>query len=117
MKSVIRHVIDHDIQYNALAFICPGCLVMEGRHGTGLHMLPVNSNVKTPSWTWDGDSLLPTLTPSILTKWKGAGLEVVCHSFLTEGVFNFLSDCTHSLVGKKVEMVDLPDWFIKETNE
>lgn len=35
-----------------------------------------------------------------------------CHSFLTGGVWNFLSDCAHPLSGHRVPMVDLPDWLI-----
>jgi hypothetical protein len=31
----------------------------------------------------------------------------VCHSFVSEGVIQFLDDCTHSLVGQSVE---LPPW-------
>lgn len=104
MKSSLRHIDDHGVKYDALAFWCPGC---ENEHGgRGLHMLPVNSTVKTPSWTWDGDLEAPTLSPSILTH---IGDEV-CHSFLRVGVFEFLSDCTHRHAGKHVPMPDLPGW-------
>ncbi len=112
MKAMIRHVDDHGLLYDAIAFICPGCVAMDGR--TGLHLLPVNSTVKEPSWDWDGNLLKPTLSPSILT---GKGSPKICHSFLRDGVFEFLGDCTHMLAGKKVAMPDLPDWFVKETNE
>ncbi len=47
MKSMLRHVDDHGLQYNCLMFVCPGCIEMYG--GSGLHMLPVNSDVKNPS--------------------------------------------------------------------
>ncbi len=110
MKSQIRHVVDHGKLYDCLAFVCPGCIAMLG--GTGLHMLAVNSTIKTPAWTWDGDLVVPTLRPSILT---GRGTPNICHSFLRAGVFEFLNDCAHSLAGKKVPMPDLPEWFIKET--
>lgn len=38
-----------------------------------------------------------------------------CHSFLRNGVWEFLGDCAHSLAGQKVPMVPLPDWVVKET--
>ncbi len=112
MKSQIRKVKDHGVEYEALAFVCPGCLDMGG--GSGLHLLPVNSSIKSPSWDWDGDLVHPTLNPSILT---GKGSKNICHSFLRNGVFEFLSDCSHGLVGQRVEIPDLPDWFIRETEE
>lgn len=112
MKAMIRQVDDHGKNYSCVAFVCPGCVDMLG--GSGLHMLAVNTSVKSPSWDWDGNLQKPTLSPSILT---GKGSKNVCHSFLRAGVFEFLTDCTHSLAGKKVEMPDLPEWFTKENNE
>lgn len=109
MKSMLRTVNDHGIEYEALMFVCPGCLDQDG--GTGLHMLPVNTDKKSPAWTWDGNLETPTLSPSILT---GKGSSKICHSFLRNGVFEFLSDCTHSMSDQKVPMVDLPDWMVNE---
>lgn len=31
----------------------------------------------------------------------------VCHSFVTDGKIQFLSDCTHDLAGQTVDMVDI----------
>ncbi len=109
MKSMLRQVDDHSLQYDCLMFVCPGCIEMAG--GSGLHMLPVNSNVKKPQWEWDGNLIRPTLSPSILT---GKSSPKVCHSFLREGIFEFLGDCAHSLAGQKVEIPDLPSWVIDE---
>lgn len=109
MKAMIRRVNDHSKTYDCLAFVCPGCIDMLG--GSGIHVLAVNSTVKSPSWSWDGNLEKPTLSPSVLT---GKGSDKICHSFLKKGVFEFLGDCNHSLAGQKVEMVDLPDWFVKE---
>lgn len=113
MKTQIRHVTHGDIEYDALCFICPGCEAMKD-FGTGLHMLPVNSTVKNPQWTWDGNLERPTVSPSILTRYPRGDHTDVCHSFLRDGVFEFLSDCTHPLAGQKVELPDLPEWFTKE---
>ena len=104
MKSVLHWVDDHGVRYQHLMFWCPGC-EEDGRGG--LHALPVNTDKKSPSWDWDGNLEAPTLSPSILT---GAGSSKICHSFLRNGVFEFLSDCTHALAGQSVPMPDLPDW-------
>lgn len=112
MKSQIRNIDDHGIHYQALAFVCPGCVAAGG--GSGLHLLPVNTDEHKPSWTWDGNLVYPTVTPSILT---GKDSENVCHSFLEAGIFHFLDDCTHSLVGQYARMPDLPEWFTNETLE
>jgi len=109
MKSMIRTVNDHGLEYTCLMFICPGCIEMLG--DSGLHILPVNSKGKNPNWEWDGNLIRPTVSPSILT---GRDSPNVCHSFLRVGIFEFLSDCSHSLAGQKVEMPDLPHWVVDD---
>lgn len=104
MKALLRTVNDHGETYDALLFVCPGCV--EGG-GSGFHMLPVNSPHHSPSWTWNGDLEAVTLSPSILTR-GGPDGSAVCHSFLTDGVFNFLTDCTHSMAGQRVPLPDFP---------
>ena len=108
MKSMLRTVNDHGLEYPCLMFICPGCAE---DLGSGLHMLPVNTTVKEPAWSWDGNLEKPTITPSILT---GRDSDKICHSYLKEGIFQFLEDSTHSLAGTFVEIPDLPDWVIDE---
>lgn len=95
-------------------FYCPGC---------------GGSHAPADTWSFNGDLEKPTFSPSILVKWfkcdnpddlfgtdgkvkigqdgRVAGKDIVCHSFITDGKINFLSDCTHHLAGK---IVDLPDW-------
>ncbi|HSW89826.1 MAG TPA: DUF6527 family protein [Patescibacteria group bacterium] len=109
MKSLLVNVDDHGIKYQCLAFVCPGCAL---NGGTGLHMLPVNTDQKSPAWDWDGNTEAPTISPSILTGKDDDAHR--CHSFLTAGVFNFLDDCVHDLKGQSVQMPDLPEWFIEE---
>ena len=105
MKARLQHVNDHGIEYDVLVFCCPGCAENDGNDG--FHMIPVNTSVHSPSWDWDGNLEAPTLSPSILT--RGVG-RAVCHSFLKAGVFQFLTDSTHSLAGRNVEMPTLPVW-------
>ena len=72
----------------------------------GWHMLPVNSTSESPSWDWDENTENPTLSPSVLT-FGYHGKEGRCHSFIRNGMIEFLGDCTHSLAGATVP---LPEW-------
>lgn len=105
MKTRLRTVNDHGVTYDALMFVCPGCKVGGPEGYEGLHMLPVNSENHTPSWNWNGDLEHPTLEPSVLT--RGYSL---CHSYLRNGKFEFLTDSEHPLSGQTVDIPDLPEW-------
>lgn len=85
-----------------------------------MRIIPVQTTGKregTPNWTWNGSLDAPTLRPSILTSWEGGDplVKIVCHSFVNDGVVQFLSDCTHELAGKYVPLLDfdLDDTFDK----
>jgi hypothetical protein len=100
----------------AWRFFCPGC---------GEHHAPIEGR-----WGFNGDVERPTFTPSILVRsghysdgnttecWcnftERTGLTsdfkcTVCHSFVTDGKIQFLSDCTHSLAGQTVELPEIDD--------
>lgn len=87
-----------------IRFECPGC--------GDPHVVPVGTSKN--AWGFNGNLERPTLTPSILVRWKASdpddpeavALEHVCHSFVTDGHIQFLGDCTHALAG---QTVDLPD--------
>ena len=122
--AALRHIVDGDLTYDSLMFWCPGCEYPDedGEPQEGAHMLPVNSAVKTPQWTWNGSLEAPTLSPSILTRQEhkrrrvdGVSTDVglfVCHSFMVDGQMQFLGDCTHALAGQTVPLPPLPDWFM-----
>lgn len=84
-------------------FWCPGC---DQAHGVV---------VDAPNgWTWDGDLERPTFTPSVLVHEHETlddnGIRTMtprCHSFVTDGQIQFLTDSTHPLAG---QTVDLPAW-------
>jgi hypothetical protein len=83
-----------------VVFDCPGC-------GT-THALRVRTpTAGRPSWEFNGSVDKPTLQPSILatTSWKG--VQQVCHSFVTDGRIQFLSDCTHELAGQTVDLQEV----------
>lgn len=72
-------------------FHCPGC---------------ANAHpVEVPRWSWNGSLERPTFTPSLLCNKDHPASR--CHSFITDGMIHFLSDCWHPLAGQTVE---IPDW-------
>lgn len=114
MKTKLIAVNDHGTHYTSLLFVCPGCKAAGRKGYDGLHMLPVNSpHLEKPSWDWDENLEKPTLSPSILTRGGALGKDGICHSFLREGVFEFLTDSTHELSGRKIHIPDLPEWAVR----
>jgi hypothetical protein len=106
---VAREVNNDGRIYTQHYYWCPGC--------DTLHAVAINpgKNGNGAGWTFTGTLEKPTYTPSELTTWTyGEGetkKEHRCHTFITDGVIDFLSDCTHELRGK-VPMIPLPDWFV-----
>ena len=86
-----------------LTFWCPGC--------DGAHQIAVGEG-PGPRWGWNNDVDRPTFTPSVLVTYDGSdadtpdGIPSVCHSFVTDGQIQFLSDCTHALAGQTVPIPD-----------
>jgi len=114
VKAKLRHCKDGAKEYDLLWLWCPGC----DEH----HAVKVN----TPSgWGWNGSEEKPTITPSILVRGikpisdeeaqrilrreHFEPIPTVCHSFVTDGKIQFLSDSTHSLAGQTVDLSDLDD--------
>lgn len=84
-----------DPTYVELLWRCAGC--------GDIHACPVRgSRIERPRWDWNGSLVAPTLSPSILKR-PGAG--PVCHSFVRDGVVDFLGDCAHPLAGQTVAML------------
>ena len=75
-------------------YYCPGC--------DSCHMVYLDR------WTISGDlEINPTVSPSILVRY---GDGQICHSFIREGKIEYLSDCTHSLAGQTIDMIDIDDY-------
>lgn len=108
----VIHPVQHrpDVNEFNFMFFCPGC---ECGHGIVTHM--------GNRWTFNGDMVKPTISPSILVtgvqplsdeEWevymaggtKPEKRPLVCHSFVNNGMIQFLSDCTHKLAGQTVPL-------------
>jgi hypothetical protein len=77
-------------------FHCPGC-----HYGHSFEVDAPNG----AGWKWNGSLDRPTFTPSLLVNKDYPAQR--CHSYVTDGRIQFLSDCFHALKG---QTVDLPDW-------
>ncbi len=102
------------------SFQCPGC--------KETHAIPTAPG-QPHCWGFNGDVERPTFTPSILARtghylpgWKPPHCWCnynerfpdpvdykcgVCHSFVTDGNIQFLSDCTHDLAGQTVPLPEI----------
>lgn len=107
IRRMVKPVEDRGVRYECITFVCPGCKAGGPPGYEAVHSLPVNTIGIEPSWDWDGNIDAPTLNPSILTT-----TPVRCHGYLRAGIFEFLNDSEHPLAGKKVPMVNLPDWVV-----
>ena len=87
----------------SVMFECPGC----GEN----HGFPVDGS---RGWSWNGDVDRPTITPSILARGhkfvsedSDDTIPYICHSFVTDGRIQFLSDCTHANAGQTVDLLEV----------
>lgn len=90
-----------------MSFICPGC--------NRRHVVAVGTG-SGPRWSWNGDLVKPTFSPSVLVTWTepsdvpeefddtSKDIEKRCHSFVTNGEIQYLQDCTHSMAGSTVPL-------------
>lgn len=109
--NVLRKVENSSV----VTFWCPGC---EESH-----------QVDTEKWEFNGDYEKPTFAPSYLT-WNDPNPNAMpehdptgkyrngfrCHSYIKDGKIEFLSDCTHWLVGQTVDLENMPEKLASSTN-
>ena len=77
-----------------------------------MRIIPVmisGTRAGTGKWTWNGSVDSPTLKPSILTRGGPPQTPIVCHTFVNDGLVQFLSDCTHELAGQTVPLCDVEE--------
>lgn len=128
-----KKVVDSEGRFVGIRINCPGC---GDRHVLCVRPIPegmVESPhyANAPHWQFNGDYESPYLSPSVhvLTGHYASGKRCeddcwctyyekhpeepkqfecyVCHSFIRDGMIEFLGDCTHHLAGKKVPLLDI----------
>lgn len=93
-----------------VSYWCQGCQES--------HSIPVTG---PRAWSWDGNAEAPTFSPSVLVtrpanpeaseEFKEYRSALRCHTFVRNGMVEFLTDCTHSLAGQTQPLPDLPDYM------
>jgi len=89
--NVYNGVKYHHTQY---LYMCPGCGY---EHAFGLR-------TEGGHHEFNGDLNRPTVSPSLLQNFVPGAM---CHSFIRDGMIQFLSDCTHKLAGQTVELPEI----------
>jgi hypothetical protein len=96
---------------NQYGITCPACAMG--------HMLK--------GWTFNGNLERPTFTPSLLVTGQlrfptdeelerittGEKVDIpdgICHSYITDGNIQYLTDCTHAFAGKTLELPTYGDY-------
>lgn len=104
---------DHGETYPAYFWWCPGCASWDPDGSVGAHIFYV------PPWTFDNDDMdTPSFSASYLVyarpahdQYKG---QPRCHSFVKNGMIQYLGDSEHSLQGQTIPMAPVPDWLRHE---
>jgi hypothetical protein len=93
--------------YDGYMLWCPGCKFA--------HVIYTKNAPGKPVWKFDGNEEKPTFEPSLLCTWgdsepttEKAPVRHVCHSFIRDGQWQFLGDCTHELANKTVPLEPFP---------
>jgi len=79
-----------DSAYRCLMWRCAGC--------REIHCCQVAGKPQQAIWAWNGSTTKPTLSPSVLKRPEYSESGKRCHSFVREGVVEFLADSDHELV-------------------
>lgn len=97
MADVVKRYTNEGETEVLLVFLCPGCKY--GHHarikGSG------------PVWGWNGSMDKPTFTPSLLVNQHYP--ESRCHSWVRDGMIEFLPDSFHELKGQTVPLPPAED--------
>ena len=112
MAKIKRYTEADGGYHGELAFFCPGC---KHKHFINDKLTEIPDLPSSHIWEFNGDFDKPTIRDSVLTrsyqKNPNTGVYDIefdrCHSFITEGMIEFLSDCQHSLAGQTVELPEI----------
>ncbi|MFI5161224.1 MAG: DUF6527 family protein [Sphingobacteriales bacterium] len=77
-------------------FFCPGCMMN--------HVIDTTPTNERAYHVLTGSLSSPTIKASVLSNPNNLAGRPRCHSFITDGVIDFLNDCTHDLAGQKVKL-------------
>ena len=87
-----------------LGALCPAC---KYEHAFRVDADYWTTQLSKAPWTFNGDFESPTFSPSMLA--AASNPKHRCHSFLRNGVWEFLDDCGHDMAGQKVPMIPIKE--------
>lgn len=82
---------------------CPACKEANP-NSDGLHCLNVSRIHR-----FNGNYESPTFEPSLMA---ATPKMIICHSYVREGMIQYLSDCTHGMAGQTVPLLDIPEKYL-----
>lgn len=93
-KIKVNENIYKGVKYNHTQYLymCPGCKCE--------HAIALKSDGGNHDFNMDFDK--PTISPSVLYS-----SHPVCHSFIKNGMIQFLTDCEHFLAGQTIELPEI----------
>lgn len=94
----------YEMREGMFYFECPGC-----KYGHAFYTKdgPLNDAGVEQLWTFNGDLDKPTISPSLNVNAKDPATR--CHSWIKNGMIEFLSDSVHDLRGQTVPIPELED--------
>ena len=98
MLRIIHFAGDENI-IAELGALCPAC----GFEHVFRVDLDNHGYWKGDHWEFNGDYDKPTFSPSMLCSQEPR--HPVCHSYLEDGKWRFLDDCSHDMAGQTVDMI------------
>lgn len=105
LRIIVFHKDDH---IGMLSALCPAC---DFEHSFRVDLVGHGKWENGNFWSFDGNYEKPTFSPSMLS--NPGGLEdfhPICHSFLENGIWRYLGDCTHDMANQEVPMIPpVPD--------
>ena len=112
MAKIKRYTQADGHYHNELAFFCPGC---KCKHFLNDKLTTIPELTQRHIWVFNNNFERPTIQPSYLTRGYRLNPETEkydietdrCHSFITDGMIQFLSDCQHEMAGLTVELPDI----------
>ncbi len=110
-----RTVIDQGVNKRYHFYWCYGC--------DSLHFVAINPDKNTIGAGWDFSGTLenPIYSPSQLIRYEYGPAEErkthICHTFIKDGMIQYLGDCTHEFRNQTIPMSPLPDWFLKQSEK
>ena len=100
LREVYWHSSDETVAH--LSALCPACGF---EHSFRVDLIG-HGKWNGDTWTFNGDYDKPTFSPSMGANLrKNQEQHPVCHSFLRDGVWQFLGDCSHAMANQHVPMI------------